>query len=185
MATNAKALKALYEALGGEEELVNPSNLECLNAIAELGGGEAQDSNAKAIMEIAENPPSGGGGGGSKVQLGACVITNSSTGKITVDSLELDEGTGFIVPKMLEIVAGRTETAYLVAGGLAEDGVTPYPTGVLHITYATAVGNSRTVTATKGNTAASVLASNNKDWYSQVGGTWDTGELAITVANAT
>lgn len=182
--TNTEALKEVYAALGGEEALEGASNLDVLNAIAELNGGTAQDSNAKAIKEIADNPPSGGGGG-SKVQLGACVITNSSTGKITVDSLELDEGTGFIVPKMLEIVAGRTETAYLVAGGLADDGVTPYPTGVLHITYASAVGNSRTVTATKGNTAASVLASNNKDWYSQVGGTWDTGELAITVANAT
>ena len=62
MATNAKALKALYEALGGEEELVNPSNLDCLNAIAVLGGGEAQETNAAAINEIAENPPSGGGG---------------------------------------------------------------------------------------------------------------------------
>lgn len=64
MATNAKALKALYEALGGEEELVNPSNLECLNAIAVLGGGEAQKSIAAAIKEITDNPPTGGDGGG-------------------------------------------------------------------------------------------------------------------------
>ena len=58
--TNTEALKAVYEALGGDTELVNPSNLDVLNAIAELNGGTAQTSNAKAIKEIADNPPSGG-----------------------------------------------------------------------------------------------------------------------------
>lgn len=60
--TNTEALKEIYNALGGNEALEGASNLDVLNAIAELNGGTAQDSNAKAIKEIADNPPSGGGG---------------------------------------------------------------------------------------------------------------------------
>lgn len=182
--TNTEALKEVYAALGGEEALEGASNLDVLNAIAELNGGTAQDSNAKAIKEIADNPPSGGGGG-SKVQLAACKITNSSSGKITTTNYELDEATGFVVPKLFEIAAGRTETIYMVAGGLADDGVTPYPTGLLHIAFATAVGNQRTITATKGNLTNSAMNSNAKDWYAGAGGDYTDGALEITVANAT
>lgn len=61
--TNTEALKEVYNALGGNDALEGASNLDVLNAIAELNGGTAQDSNAKAIKEIADNPPSGGGSG--------------------------------------------------------------------------------------------------------------------------
>ena len=40
------------------------TNLEALNSLAEKVGGEAQESNAKAIKEIADNFSGGGGGGG-------------------------------------------------------------------------------------------------------------------------
>lgn len=51
------------------------TNLEALNSLAEKVGGEAQESNAKAIKEIADNF-SGGGGGGGEIFDVIVVLTN-------------------------------------------------------------------------------------------------------------
>ena len=57
--SNLDALKALYTALGGEEDISGATTLvEILNAIARIGGGEGTATiNAEAIAEIAANLP--------------------------------------------------------------------------------------------------------------------------------
>ena len=184
MATNAKALKALYEALGGEEELVNPSNLDCLNAIAVLGGGEAQETNAAAINEIAENPPSGGGGSGDIVKRVQCTLNNTSSTKVEVDSYELDEAFGAIIRKSRQVLAGRTDNFYLLASGYADDQTSPHAEGRVYFYFTSAVADQRTLTATKGTFSDTAIQSDKKGMYATLSGDWDDGTVAITVANA-
>ena len=60
--------------------MANEKNLSALNEIAEKCGGTAQNSNAKAIKEIADNFSGGGGGGGVLV-----VSMAPSGGRIAFD----------------------------------------------------------------------------------------------------
>lgn len=58
--TNTEALKLLYTAVGGTDEIpADATNLDVLNAIAVHFGGSAQESNADAIAEIAAHYSAG------------------------------------------------------------------------------------------------------------------------------
>ena len=65
MAKTVDALKALYEALGGEEELTTNKTVDVLNAIAEQIEGEGgAHLTAEAIANIAAAIEEGGDNGG-------------------------------------------------------------------------------------------------------------------------
>lgn len=53
--TTPEALKALYEALGGEQAVESMKTVDVLAAIADLYGGGSGVTIPKAIMEIAAN----------------------------------------------------------------------------------------------------------------------------------
>lgn len=173
MATNAKALKAVYEALGGEEELVNPTNLEVLNKIAELGGGEAQDSNAKAIMEIAENPPSGGGG--TAPTLMPVEVVNDTSNKLTAYGLSYSNGDNAIICGPTEVGGHDHKTIYLSRYSIGNT-----VEGFSMITFANTSAFTGTTIAATDATLTSVA--HTKGWYYRLHGNDET-KPTITVSS--
>lgn len=113
--------------------MAKDTNLQGLNAIAVACGGEAQESNAKAIKEIADHFSGGGGGGGG----GALILTltvqedTPSEGKTTYTlnktAREIIEAMPLVYIKVDETNEAGTIHEYV----LASSGTPPYSASYL------------------------------------------------------
>ena len=146
--TNTEALKALYIALGGDEEDVQDctTNTEVLNAFAVMyeGDGDAE-TNAKAlenIIAVADNI--GGGGGGAAPVLSKVKVTNYTTLRTTIAAYEVidtKDGKGVSYGKRTEIdgnSSGKSADVFVLPNIWDPDLGTYGPSGYIEINFQTA-----------------------------------------------